>query len=578
MIGGTVAPSLNTQGTNKRPPRPRRSRRKAAAETRTPAVMPREIADRIERVQEYHRASKHTYQSVRTNPHKPDLAHQPSPFRVFPDHPKVDLPTDRLQADAPALSVLADGLSGLPAELMHPPQDLRTLSSWLHLANGITGERRAGTVKYYLRSCPSSSALFPFELYVAAFGIEGLEPGLYHYGVQENALRLLREGRVTLAKIKKGRPDLEFLKTVPAALLVSTIFCRCAWRYRQRAYRYALVDAGHLVQNVITAANGLGIQTTTRLRLNDRTTRELIGVEPNAPFGEAEAVHAMVVWAETAKQPLAPPATDGQPAPFPAGATLPTIPRQPLAAKYVPYGSIVAAHEDCVAPGVAVRDIRPPLTELNPLKAAHEPAELPEPPPATGGPALKEVMINRRSARDYTRTSIPLEKLWQINRLAFRGGSYFPIFPSGPHVGLIRPMWVVNDVDGLEPGVWYYDPAADRWHLHRRGEARLEGEYLCLEQALCGNASAVCFMIADLKPLMARGGPDTYRLAHLEAGIVGQRMFLAASALGVGGTGIGPFYDDEVIKFLEPEPSGWEVIYSVVVGAAIESDARAERD
>ena len=564
---------MNTPGTNKKALRPRRSRRKANAETKTPAAMPREILDRIDRVAEYHRASKHTYHSVRTNPHKPDLANQPSPFRVFPDCPKVDLPTDRLQADAPALAVLADGLGGLPPERLHPPQDLRTLASWLHLANGITGERRAGKSKYQLRSCPSSSALFPFELYVAAFGIEGLEPGLYHYSVRENALRRLRDGRVTLAKIKKGRPDLEFLKTVPAALLVSTIFCRCAWRYRQRAYRYALVDAGHLVQNVVTAANGLGIQTTTRLRLNDRTTRELIGVEPNAPFGEAEAVHAMVVWADTAGHPLgpAPHAADGQPTPSAApqaAATLAPIPRQPLAAKYVPYGSIIAAHEDCVAPGVAVRDIRPPLTELSPAKKGLLPADLPEPPAPAGGPSLREVMVNRRSARDYTRTSIPLEKLWQVNRLAFRGGSYFPVFPAGPHVGLIRPMWVVNDVAGLEPGVWYYDPPADRWTLHRRGEARLEGEYLCLEQALCGNASAVCFMLADLKPLMARGGPDTYRLTHLEAGIVGQRIFLAASALGVGGTGIGPFYDDEVIRFLEPEPSGWEVIYSVVVGAA----------
>jgi len=49
----------------------RRIRRKANAETRTPASMPREILDRIDRVQDYHRASKHTYLSVRTNPHKP---------------------------------------------------------------------------------------------------------------------------------------------------------------------------------------------------------------------------------------------------------------------------------------------------------------------------------------------------------------------------------------------------------------------------------------------------------------------------------------------------------------------------
>jgi SagB-type dehydrogenase family enzyme len=550
----------------------RRARRKANAETRTPAAMPREILERIDRVRDYHRASKHTYLSVRTNPHKPDWSNQPNPFRVFGDLPKVELPTDRIVAEAPALAVLSDGLSGLPPEQLHPPHDLRTLASWLHLANGITGERRVGKATYQLRSCPSSSALFPFELYVAAFAVDGLEPGLYHYSVLENALRQLRDGAVTLAKIKRGRPDLEFLKTVPAALLISTVFCRCSFRYRQRAYRYALTDAGHLVQNVVAAANGLGIQTTTRLRLNDRTTRELIGVEPNAPFGEAEAVHAMVVWAEQAREPMAPAGASNGSGPAPADRALPKVRRQPLAARIVPYGSIVAAHEDCVAPGVALRDLRPPLTELSPLPAGHAPAELTGPPAPSGGPSLWQVMMNRRSARDYERAAIPLEKLWQINRLAFRGGSYFPVLPNGPHVGLIRPMWVVNDVAGLEPGLWYYDPAGDHWALHRRGAARFEGEYLCLEQALCGNASAVCFMIADLKPLMARGGPDAYRLAHLEAGVVGQRIFLAAGALGVGCTGIGPFYDDEVIKFLEPEPSGWEVIYATVLGVPIEDD------
>jgi nitroreductase len=45
-------------------------------------------------------------------------------------------------------------------------------------------------------------------------------------------------------------------------------------------------------------------------------------------------------------------------------------------------------------------------------------------------------------------------------------------------------------------------------------------------------------------------------------------MFLAAHALGVGCTGIGPCYDDETVTFLAPEPSGWEVIYSVVLGVA----------
>jgi SagB-type dehydrogenase family enzyme len=543
-----------------------RRRRKAAREAADAAAasVPREIFDRIERIADYHNSTKHTYASVRANQQKLDWSSQPKPFRVFADHPKVDLPKELIAAEAQALRVLSDGLH---QGALHPPQDLTTLASWLHLASGITGEGRVGKHKYHLRSCPSSSALFPFEIYVAAFAVRGLEPGLYHYSVQECALRKLRDGDVALAQIKKGRPDLKFLNTVPAALLVSTIFCRSTWRYRQRGYRYALVDAGHLVQNLVTAANGLGIQTTTRLAMNERNTRELIGVSTNAPFGEAESVQAMVVWAETAANPI----VRGDGPERPANQRLASIPRAALAESLTPYGSVVAVHEDCVAPGVAVRELRPPLTELSPLKLdddGEEAASEKSPFGDDDGPTLHHVITKRRSAADFLRKPIELDQLWAINRLAYRGGSYFPIFPAGAHVGLIRPMWIVNDVAGLESGVWYYDPASDRWVLHRAGDFRLESQYLCLEQPIGGNASAVCFMLADLKQLMQRGGPDAYRLAHLEAGLAGQRIFLAAGALGVGAAGIGPFYDDEVVKFLEPDTTGWETIYAAVLGVA----------
>ena len=152
----------------------------------------------------------------------------------------------------------------------------------------------------WLRTCPSSGALYPFEVYVAAFGIEGLEPGLYHYNLIDFTLCKLRDGQITLSTIKRGRPELNFLKSVPAAILVSTIYWRSAWRYRQRGYRMALLDTGHLMQNLVTAANGLGIATNPRLQLNDRTMRELIGIHPNADFGAIECVQGLVAWADAA--------------------------------------------------------------------------------------------------------------------------------------------------------------------------------------------------------------------------------------------------------------------------------------
>ena len=75
---------------------------------------------------------------------------------------------------------------------------------------------------------------------VALFGqaigdcVEGIEPGLYHYSPKEFALRKLRGGAETLARLTRGRPDLAFLKTVPLAMLVSTIYCRATWRFGRR--------------------------------------------------------------------------------------------------------------------------------------------------------------------------------------------------------------------------------------------------------------------------------------------------------------------------------------------------------
>jgi nitroreductase len=119
----------------------------------------------------------------------------------------------------------------------------------------------------------------------------------------------------------------------------------------------------------------------------------------------------------------------------------------------------------------------------------------------------------------------------------------------------------------MHPGIWYYHPVTDKWtQIGRSGEHRLEAAYLSLEQPICGNAAAVCFMIANLQHLMLHAGPDVYRLAHLEAGVVAQRMALSASAIGMGARGLGGFYDDEVRQFFGLAQSGWEPIYEVAVG------------
>jgi SagB-type dehydrogenase family enzyme len=516
-----------------------------------------ETLQRVNRVLAFHASTKHTYESVRAGGAPLDWSTQPQRYRDFPDAPQTPLSTSILDITAGTLAIIEEGLQAVPESLLRPPQELKTLSTWLYLAYGRTHKDVGPGGEYWLRTCPSIGDLFPAEIYVAAFAVDGLEPGLYHYSPRNLTLARLRKGPEVLAVLKRGRPDLEFLKQVPAALLVSAIFCRSAWRYRERGYRCALADVGSVVQNLVAVGTGLGIQTLARLRVSESATRELIGVPPDAPFAEAESVLGMVIWADKAARPLEAEVCSPQP--------LPPLARQPLAPVIEPIPSILAVHADAVG-GMGIRQVRPPLTELDPLPEDFPITHLPADDKPEAGRPLRDLLLKWRQAADFVERTISRDEFSRINRVAFRSGTHFPILPGGPHTGLVRAFWIVNSVVGIENGAWYYDAATDTWSVLRLGVFRKEAAYLALEQPLAGRAAAVCFMMVNLQVLMSQVGPDVYVAAHLEAGLAAQRIQLAAAALGLGARGISGYYDDEVKAFMGLERSGWEPLYGIAIG------------
>ena len=530
--------------------------------------LPQEILERCRRVYDYHNGTKHTYESVRKHPLSLDPASQPSVYRVFDALPKVQLPTSLLDVSVPTISLLDVGFEAIPESQLNPPQNLKTLATWLHLSYGQTIRQQTMRGTTWIRSCPSQGMLYPVELYVAAFAIDGLEPGFYHYSMREFALRKLRTGHEALAALTRGRPDLNFLKTTPLSILVSTVFWRSAWRYEARGYRQALLDAGHVIGNLTAVALGLGITTIARLRVANATSRELIGLPPEAPFGEEEAVHAMVTWGDQAANPMPPAANGAQP--------MPPIARAPLSKEkdLRSYDAIKATHWDCVAPGVAVKEVRPPHTDLSPLPATFPTQHFPPPGDVPPGDHLRKVLLTRHPIMNFDRRAIPRDEFRLLNRLAFRGGSFFPMFPDGPHVALVRPLWLTLDVTGMDDGIWYYNPVKDEYSLLNRGDYRKQAAFMSLEQGFAGDGFATCFIVANLHALMTHAGPDIYRLAHLEAGVVAQRLYLAANALGIGTAFSGLFYDDEVRRFFGLAQSGWEVMYEVALGVPLQPGQR----
>ncbi len=81
-------------------------------------------------------------------------------------------------------------------------------------------------------------------------------------------------------------------------------------------------------------------------------------------------------------------------------------------------------------------------------------------------------------------------------------------------------------------------------------------------------------MIGDFENAASIYGDRGYRYVHFEAGALGQRMYLAAEALGLGATGMGAFFDEEVNRYLSLAELG-QVVYHFAIGYPV-ADPRLE--
>ncbi len=107
---------------------------------------------------------------------------------------------------------------------------------------------------------------------------------------------------------------------------------------------------------------------------------------------------------------------------------------------------------------------------------------------------------------------------------------------------------VINRVEGMPLGVWH------RGEMVKIGDFCKEAGYLCLKQRL-GSESAVTFFILS--------DGYNYRALYQKAGIVGHRLYLASGYLGIGCSGIGAYYDDDVAAFLQSDAM---VLYALAIG------------
>ena len=154
------------------------------------------------------------------------------------------------------------------------------LATVLGLSVGVQQWLRLGdAVEAALKTSPSGGARHPIECYVVARQIKDLTPGIYHYSAGRHFLSRLRRG-ATAAQIRSYLPHSGYFARASALVLFTAMFERQLWRYPySRAYRAALIEAGHVCQTFCLAATSLGLAPFSVMALADSLIERDLGID-----------------------------------------------------------------------------------------------------------------------------------------------------------------------------------------------------------------------------------------------------------------------------------------------------------
>jgi SagB-type dehydrogenase family enzyme len=502
----------------------------------------------IEAALKYHNSTKHSYASVRANPHFLDFANQPLPFKIYPTLEPSRLPDEVRQTGVAALSAIAESL---PTQTNAAPA-LKVITQLLYLSAGITRQRKYSGGEIYFRAAACTGALYEVELYLVCGELSDLPAGVYHFAPAEFGLRKLRAGdyRSVLVEAAGGEPAIAH---APLTIVCTCTYWRNAWKYQDRTYRHFGWDNGTLLANLLAVATALGLPAKVVCGFVDGKVNSLLDID-----SQREVAFSLVALGHDSAVPSQS-STEISPL------DLETVPLSrhevdyPLMREMHAASSLHSTEEVAAWRGHTPPSSFPPPTapvfQLQPLSDDEMSRD-----------AVEQVILRRGSSRKFARTPITLPQLSTILDRATHGVPADFLDPAGSQLNHL--YLIVHAVEGLEPGAYFFDRDRKLIEYLKQGNFRDVAGYLGLEQQLPADAAVDIFFLADLRPILQRFGNRGYRALQLEAGILGGKFYLAAYAQRLGATGL-TFYDDDVTRFFSPHAEGKSAIFLVALGNSV---------
>ena len=500
----------------------------------------------------YHEKTKHTYAELMSQAGGLDWAKMPS---VFKEYPRAELIKLSDNVDFPGISVeeaieLGPYTGGFSGE----PVTKDELSKLLYHTDGVTKVVRSPGMTYYFRAAPSAGALYPRVIYLAVNNVKGLKKGIYHYSVKDHGLHLLQKGDFTekLASLCNGST---LIKKASAVFIISTIFYRTKWKYRERGYRYVLLDTGHAAENLTLTARALGLGSYSIGTFLDDGINGMLGID-----GIKEAV----VYINAIGKKAAGEDTGGS-------EDRPLSPSEASSVKRLEKGLSIAElmHESGKLGSLKETGRKTPPGKETTYKSYPEAKMIRLPGRLSKqGMDVDNAIRKRRSVREYS--GKPMSKL-ELSRLLYSAYGRIKDKVPGRAVWSIEGLYpievyaVVNNVEGIKPGVYHYNVPEHSLELLDEGDYRSRIVKASLGQRFVGNANVAIIQTAVFDRVKSYGDRG-YRYTHLDSGAIGENIYLEAASLGLGACGVGAFFDDKVNNILGIDGINEAAIYITSVG------------
>lgn len=525
----------------------------------------------LEKVLDYHTATKHRFDGYARGPGRMDWVTQPEQFRRYSGSPLISLDIER-----PTREPTYDRVLGKQGTINPATVDKYSISRFLLDSMGLAAWKTAHGVSWALRINPSSGNLHPTECYLLCGSVKELSaaPMVCHYAPKEHSLEVRAEiSRETWNKLTEELPKDSIL------IGLTSIHWRESWKYGERAYRYCQLDVGHALAALSLSAAALGWEA----RLVEKPGRDelalLLGVAGQTGYNAEEPDCLLAMYPNGGKDKAGSINLD-------ALQEFENLRWQGTANSLSPSADHWKRIDE-----VASATRKPRQQE----EYAEQFEGMVEPSYQLYSGSFREIIRQRRSAVAMDGDStMPADKFYQVLERTVRRPNTPPFniitWPSSINLALF-----VHRVEGLLPGLYLLlRTGKQREEL----EQRFDAEFLWQKPESCPEsldlylvaagdardaamkiscfqdiASEGCFslgMLAEFSALLAEKGPWFYPRLFWECGIIGQVLYLEAEAAGLRGTGIGCYFDDAMHDLLGLRDDSCQDLYHFTVGGPVE--------